>query len=202
MFDSVKSIQTGLTTQNLPCISTHTAILLTTGPYCLGITEHTLNKMVLSSKIYKEAFCLLVGGLCDLKHTECWYFQPVKKEKEIQFIVASQTVKLNLFIWNKMRFLRPSVWHWWTWLRGYNSLCFIPRCVLPGFSLLKAFVFSSLFPGGQVLKKSFHHEQFQSGSLWQEEANPVQCLDFPQGMKWKIRRIFNLFLWANNIDKS
>lgn len=86
---------------NLPCISTHIAVLLTTGPYCLGITEQTLNKIVLSSKVYKEAFCLLVGGLRDLKFTECWYFQLSKKEKEIQFIVASQTVRLNLFIFIK-----------------------------------------------------------------------------------------------------
>lgn len=58
--------------------------------------------MVLSSKVYKEAFRLLVGGLCDLKHTECWYFQLSKKEKEIQFTVVSQTVKLNLFIFIKL----------------------------------------------------------------------------------------------------
>lgn len=101
VFDSVTSIQTGLTAQNLPCMSTHTAVLLTTGPYCLSITDQTLKKMVLSSKIYKEAICLSVGGLCDVKHTECWYFQLSKKEKEIQFTVASQTVKLNLFIFIK-----------------------------------------------------------------------------------------------------
>lgn len=44
MFGSVKSIQAGLSAQNLPCLSTHTAALLTTGPYCLGITEQTIKQ--------------------------------------------------------------------------------------------------------------------------------------------------------------
>lgn len=99
-----------LTAQNLPCISTQIAVLLTMKPYCLGIAEQTLNKMVLSSKVYKETFCLLVRGLHDLKLTECWYFQLSKKEKGIQFIVASQTVTLNLFVFIKYNaVLGPSV---------------------------------------------------------------------------------------------
>lgn len=63
-----------------------------------------------------------------------------------------------------MRFLEPSVWLWWARLHGYNSLCIIPRCVLPGLSLLKGqdtFIFSSSFPGGQILKKSFHLDGFK-----------------------------------------
>lgn len=71
----------------------------------LVLQSKQLNKMVLSSKVYKEAFCLLVAGLWELKHTELkmQVFQQRKKEKEINtvYIVSSQTVKLNLSIFMK-----------------------------------------------------------------------------------------------------
>lgn len=36
---------------------------LTTGPYCLDIMEQTLNEIVLSSKVYKEALCWLEASM-------------------------------------------------------------------------------------------------------------------------------------------
>lgn len=174
-------------------------------PYCLGIAEQTLNKMVLSSKVYKETFCLLVRGLHDLKLTECWCFQLSKKEKGIQFIVASQTVTLNLFVFIKYNaILGPSVWGWWTWLHGYNLLCITPRCVLPGLSLLKGqdtFIFSSSFPRGEVLKKSFHLVRFKVALCGRRRKTLSSAWILCKEWKQKIRRIFNLFFYGQQLIK-
>lgn len=104
-----------------------------------------------------------------------------------------------------MRFLGPSVWSWWTWLHGYNLLCIIPRCVLPGLSLLKGrdtFIFLNSFPcpGGQILKKIFSSWNVSKWLIVAEGGNPCLVLGFParnEKKNWKNFRL--IFLCATTL---
>lgn len=90
-------------------------------------------------------------------------------------------MKLNLFIWNKMRFLGPSVWGWWTWLHGYNSASY-----LDVFYLVWDFKMDKTPSSSQAhsLKGKFWKNLFILKGFKVAHCGTVQCLDSPQ-KKWK-----------------